>query len=216
MTVTITDGISNVVGTASQLSGALTAPVTATQVTSITSTQVTGAVVASQVTSITATQVTGTVTASQGGTGLTSVGLNLFAVGTAAGAYALSGAGDRLIAYSTDLVMTATGDDVLTMSNAVNLGQYIIRRITWGFPVTAALATVVVVATMRTASGGAGSAITGSLIVTGLSATTAFLDQAVTLASAAVTSSQLYVNVTTAAATAPSSSIFVWGQTVGV
>ena len=199
MALSFTEGVAQVVGTASQLSGALSAPVTATQVTSVTS-----------------TQITGQMTASQGGNGLTSVGLNQIPVGTAAGAYALSGVGDRLIAYSTDLVMTATGDDVLTMSNAVNLGQYIIRRITWGFPVTAALATVVVVATMRTASGGAGSAITGSLIVTGLSATTAFLDQAVTLASAAVTSTQLYVNVSTAAATAPSSSIFVWGHTVGV
>ncbi len=52
--------------------------------------------------------------------------------------------------------------------------------------------------------------------VTGLSATTGFLDQAVTLASAVTTSSQLYVNCTTAAATAPSSQLFVYADCLGV
>lgn len=165
---------------------------------------------------VTSTQVTGQLTASQGGTGLSSIGTNQVPVGTAGGAFAGAVQGDRLIAYSTGLVMSASGDDVLTMSNAGNLGQYIVRRITWGLPVTAALATVVIVATVRTASGGGGSAITGGLVVTGLSATTAFLDQTVTLASAVVSASQLYVNVTTAAATAPLSSIFVWGHCLGV
>lgn len=208
MALTFTPGVSNVVGTASQLSGALTDPITATQVAA--------GILASQITTASAGAITGSFTASQGGTGLTAVAVNQFPVGTSAGAYALSVVGDRLIAYSTALVMSASGDDVLTMSNAANLGQYIIRRITWGFPITAALATVVVVATVRTASGGGGSAVTGALVVTGLSATNAFLDQTVTLASAAVTSAQLYVQVTTAAATAPLSQLFIWGQCVGV
>lgn len=190
MVLTLGIGVSDVVGTATMM-GALSDPATATQVS-------------------------GQMTASQGGTGLSSIGVNQVAIGTAAGAYVGTVQGDKLIAYATNLVMTASGDDVLTMSNAANLGSYIIRRITWGLPITAALATVIVVATVRTASGGGGSAITGNLVVTGLSATTAYLDQVVTLASAVVTASQLFVNVTTAAATAPSSSLFVWGHSLGV
>ena len=155
-------------------------------------------------------------TASQGGSGLSSIGLNQFMLGNSSGAFVQTSVGERLIAYSTALVMTATGDDILTMSNAAGLGQYIVRRVTWGFPVTAALATVVIVAALRTASAGGGSAITGSFVVTGLTATNSYLDQAVTLASSAITSTQLYVSVTTAAATAPLSSLYIWGQQVGV
>lgn len=191
MALSFTPGISQVVGTASQLSGALSDP-------------------------ITATQVSGQLTASQGGTALSSIGTNQLALGNSAGVFAATVMGERLLAYSTNLVMTASGDDVLTMSNAAGLGQYIIRRVTWGWPITAALATVVVVATLRTASGGGGSAVTGALVVTGLSATTSYLDQTVTLASSAITASSLFVNVTTAAATAPSSMLFVWGQSVSV
>ncbi len=161
-------------------------------------------------------QVTGAASPSQGGTGLTSVGTNQVLVGTSAGAFAASVMGTRMIAYATALSLTASGDQTLTMSNAANLGSYIVRRVTWGLPVSAALATVVVVALLRTASSGAGSALTGALVVTGLSATTGFLDQAVTLASAVTTSSQLYVNCTTAAATAPSSQLFVYADCLGV
>lgn len=182
MALSFTPGISDVVGTASQLSGALADPATATQ----------------------------------GGTGITSVGLNQYPVGTGAGPYAMSVTGERIVAYATALSITASGDFTMTMSNNANLGQYVVRRITWGMPVTAALATVIVVATVRTASGGGGSAVTGALVVTGLSATNSFLDQAVTLASATVTSTQLYVNITTAAGTAPSSQMFIWAQCLGV
>lgn len=191
MALSFIPGVSQVVGTASQLSGALSDP-------------------------ITSTQVSGQMTASQGGTGLSSIGANQFSLGNSSGTFVGSVAGERLLAYATALVMSASGDDVMTMSNAANLGQYIVRRVTWGLPVSAALATVIVVATLRTASNGGGSAITGNLAVTGLSSTTSYLDQVVTLASAVVTSSQLYVNVTTAAATAPLSQMFVWGQALGV
>lgn len=190
MVLSLGQGVSNVVGTATMIGG-LSDPATATQIS-------------------------GQLTASQGGSGLSSIGVNQAPVGTSAGIFAASLVGERLIAYATNLVMTASGDDVLTMSNAANLGQYIIRRITWGFPITSALATVVVIATVRTASGGGGSAVTGNLVVTGLSATTSYLDQTITLASAAVSSTQLYVNVTTAAATAPSSQLFVFGHCLGV
>lgn len=199
MAVTFTQGVSEVIGTASQLSGAVSDPVTATQVTSVTS-----------------TQITGQMTASQGGTALTTIGTNQVPMGNSAGAFAGGTLGERLLSYATNLVLTASGDVLLTMSNAANLGSYIVRRVSWGLPVTAALATVVVVATVRTASNGGGSAITGSLVVTGLSATTAYLDQTVTLASAVTTSTQLFVNVTTAAATAPSSQIFIYGASLGV
>lgn len=182
MPISFTPGVSEVVGTASQLSGALADPATATQ----------------------------------GGTGLTSIGSNQIPVGNSAGAYVASVGGTRLVAYATNLSLTASGDVVLSMSNAANLGSYIVRRVTWGLPISSALATVVVVAAIRTASGGGGAAVTGSLVVTGLSATTAYLDQAVALASAVTTASQLYVNVTTAAATAPSSQIFVYADALGV
>lgn len=164
----------------------------------------------------TMSQISGTLPATQGGTGLTSIGANQIAVGTAAGGFVAANIPDRIIAYATALALTASGDQTLTMSNAANVGSYIIRRVTWGIPLTSALATVVVVATLRTASGGAGSAITGALVVTGLSASTAFLDQAVTLASSISTSSQLYVQVTTAAGTAPTSSLYVFGDVLGV
>lgn len=161
-------------------------------------------------------QITGTLPASQGDTGLTTIGANQIAVGNSAGAFVATNIPDRIIAYATALSLTASGDQVLTMSNAANLGSYIIRRVTYGLPNSSALATVIVVATLRTASGGGGLAITGSLVVTGLSATTAYLDQAVTLASAISTSSQLYVQVTTAAGTAPPSQIYVIGDVLGV
>lgn len=199
MVLTFVPGLSEVVGTASQLSGALSEPVTATQITSMT-----------------ATQITGSVTVAQGGTGVATIGLNQMLEGNAASAFVPANVGDRLIAFATNLDLTATGDKLFSMSNSANLGSYIVRRITWGLPVTAALATVVVAATVRTASGGGGSAVTGALVVTGLSATTAFLDQAVTLASAVTTSTQLYVNVTVAAGTAPSSQMFVYGSPLGV
>lgn len=182
MAVTFTPGVSDVVGTASQLSGALADPATATQ----------------------------------GGTGITAVTANQVPVGTAAGTYVAALAGERMIAYSTNLVLTASGDVLMSMSNPANLGSYIVRRVTWGAPVTAALATVIVVALLRSASGGGGSALTGALVVTGLSATNGYLDQAVTLASTMITSSQLYVNITTPAATAPSSQLFVWATPLGV
>lgn len=182
MPVTFTPGVSQVVGTASQLSGALADPATATQ----------------------------------GGTGITSIGTNQVAMGNAAGAYVASNLGSRLIAYASSLAMTASGDVALTMSNAANLGSYIVRRVTWGAPVSSLLATCVVVATVRTASSGGGSGITGALVVTGLSATTAFLDQAVTLASGIASASQIYVNVTTAAATAPASGLYVYADQLGV
>lgn len=182
MSLSFTPGISQVTGTASQLSGAVVDPATATQ----------------------------------GGTGLTSLAANYVAIGngnTPATAVPLS---SRLIGYATALSLTASGDVALTMTNAALLGSYIVRRVTWGLPNTAALATVIVVATVRTASGGGGSAITGGLVVTGLSATTAYLDQAVTLASAVATSSQLWVNITTAAGTAPPSQLFIYADTLGV
>lgn len=164
----------------------------------------------------TMSQITGTLPASQGGTGLTSIGANQIAVGNSGGGYSAANIPDRIIAYSTGLVLTASGDIALTMNNSSNLGNYIVRRVTFGLPQTSALATVIIVATVRTASGGGGSAVTGALVVTGLSASTAYLDQAVTLASAISTSSQLYVNITTAAGTAPNSQIFVIGDVLGV
>lgn len=160
--------------------------------------------------------VTDPASATQGGTGITSIGVNQVPMGTAAGAYVGTNIGSRLIGYASSLALTASGDIALTMSNAANLGSYIVRRVMWGAPVSSALATCILVATVRTASGGGGSAITGALVVTGLSATTAFLDQAVTLASGITTSTQLYVNVTTAAGTAPASGIYVYGDTLGV
>lgn len=171
---------------------------------------------ATQVVSVTATQVTGSIGVSQGGTGVAAIGLNQMLEGTPAGAFIAANVGDRMIAYATNLDLTASGDKLFTMSNNANLGSYIVRRVTWGMPVSAALATVIVAATVRTASGGGGSAITGALVVTGLSATTAFLDQVVTLASGVTTSTQLYVNVTVAAGTAPSSQMFVYGSPLGV
>ncbi len=108
-----------------------------------------------------------------GGTGLAAVGTDQVPVGTSGGAYVASVMGTRVIAYATALSLTASGDTLLTMSNAANLSSYIVRRVTWGLPLTSALATVIIVATVRTASAGGGSAITGGLVVTGLSATTA-------------------------------------------
>lgn len=190
MALTFVPGVSQVVGTASQLSGALSDP-------------------------ITATQVSGQLTASQGGTGLSSLTAGYVPVGNGTTTLASAPFSSRLIAYATALPLTASGDVVLTMSNAGTLGSYCVRRVTFGLPNAAALATVVVVATLRTAAGGAGSAITGALVVTGLSATTAFLDQAVTLASSVTTSTQLYVNVTTAAGTAPPSQLYVYADILG-
>lgn len=191
MAISFIPGVSEVVGTASQLSGALSDP-------------------------ITATQVTGAFAVSQGGTGLTSISVGQVSIGTATGGYVGTNISGKYIGYATALTLTATGDQVLTMSAASNLNSYIVRRVTWGMPITGALATCVVVAVLRTASGGGGSAITGSLVLTGLSATTSYLDQAVTLASAVVTATQLFVNVTTAAATAPTSQLFVYGDSLGV
>lgn len=181
MPLSFTPGISQVVGTASQLSGALADPASATQ----------------------------------GGTGLTSMAAGYVAMGNGSTPMTAVPYSNRLIAYATAMPLTASGDVTLTMSNAAALGSYVVRRVTFGMPNTSALATVVVVATLRTASGGGGSAITGALVVTGLSATTAFLDQAVTLASAVTTATILYVNVTTAAGTAPASQIWVYGDTLG-
>lgn len=182
MAVTFTPGISDVVGTASQLSGALADPASATQ----------------------------------GGTGLTSMPAGYVAMGN--GSTPMTGVpySSRLIAYATALSFTASGDVALTMSGAAFLGSYIVRRVTWGLPISSALATAIIAATVRTASGGGGAAITGALVVTGLSATTAFLDQAVTLASAVTTSSQLWVNTTVAAGTAPNSQMFVYADSLGV
>lgn len=190
MPLSFTPGISQVVGTASQLSGALSDP-------------------------ITATQVSGALTASQGGTGLTSMAAGYVAMGNGATPMTAVPYSSRLIAYATALALTASGDVALTMVNAASLGSYAVRRVTYGIPNTSALATVVIVATLRTASNGGGSAITGALVVTGLSATTAFLDQAVTLASAVTTATILFVNVTAAAGTAPPSQIWVYGDTLG-
>lgn len=181
MPLSFTPGISQVVGTASQLSGAVADPVTATQ----------------------------------GGTGLTSMAAGYIAMGNGSTPMTAVPYSNRLIAYATAMPMTASGDVVLTMANAASLGSYAIRRVTWSAPSSGLLATCVIVATLRTASGGGGSAITGALVVTGLSATTAFLDQVVTLASAVTTSSQLYMNITTAAATAPASQVWIYADTLG-
>jgi hypothetical protein len=159
---------------------------------------------------------TGTLPVANGGTGLTTIGANQTLIGTSGGLFNAGDVPTRLIAYSTALALTASGDQLLTMNNSVNLGNYIVRRVTWGLPLTSALATVITVATLRTAINGGGSAITGALVVTGLSATTAFLDQVVTLASGISTSTQLVVQVTTLASTAPNSQIFVYADLLGV
>lgn len=171
---------------------------------------------ATQLTGQTATQITGQITASQGGNGLSSLAAGYTFMGNGTTTLTAVPYSSRLIAYATAMALTASGDVLLTMSNAANLGSYVVRRVTFGLPNTAALATVVVVATLRTASNSGGTAITGALVVTGLSATTAFLDQTVTLASAVTTASQLFVNVTTAAGTAPSSMLFVYADGLGV
>lgn len=190
MPLSFTPGISEVIGTASQLSGALSDPVTATQVS-------------------------GTLTASQGGTGLSSVPNGYVLVGNGTTTLTSVPYSNRLIAYATALALTASGDVALTMSNAGALGSYAVRRVTYGMGSAATLATILAVALVRTASGGTGSAITGALVFTGLSATTAYLDQVVTLASAVATSTALYVNVTTAAATAPASQIYIYADSLG-
>lgn len=164
----------------------------------------------------TMSQISGTLPANQGGSGLTTIGTNQVAVGNVGASFTAAVIPDRMIAYATALSLTASGDVALTMSNAANLGSYIIRRVTYGLPNSSALATIIAVATLRTAANGGGLAVTGALVVTGLSATTAYLDQAVTLASAISTSSQLYVQVTTAAGTAPPSQIYVIGDVLGV
>lgn len=182
MPLSFTPGVSQVVGTASQLSGAVVDPATATQ----------------------------------GGTGLTSVAAGYIPMGNGSTPMTSVPYSSRLIAYATALSLTASGDVALTMSGAASLGSYAIRRVTLGMPNAGTFATAVVVATLRTASGGGGSAITGALVVTGLSATTAFLDQTVTLASGVSTASQLYVNVTTGAGGTPVSQIFVYADSMSV
>lgn len=176
MALSFVPGLSQVVGTASQLSGAVVDPATATQ----------------------------------GGTGLTSLAAGFIAMGSGGTPATAIPYGQRLIAYASALSFAASGDQTLTMTSTT--GTYIIRRVTLG-PNINALATVVLVGLLRTASGGAGSAITGAFVVTGLSATTAYLDQAITLASAVVPNPQLYVNITTAAANS-STAIAVYGDLV--
>lgn len=165
---------------------------------------------------ITSTQITGAITASNGGTARTAVNAGYVLLSDGTTTLAQVPYSSRLIAYSTAVSFLASGDQLLTMTSAGTMGAYCIRRVTWGLPVSGALATTLGVALLRTGPTGGGSAITGALVMTGLSATTAFLDQAVTLASAVTTSTQLYINVTTTATTAPASSLFVYADSFGV
>ncbi len=157
-----------------------------------------------------ATQLGGTLTASGGGTGLSSIAAGFIPVGNGTTILTSVPYGQKLLAYSTSLTFAASGDQVLTMT--ATTGTYIIRRVTLG-PNINALATVIIVGALRTASGGGGSAVTGAFVVTGLTSTTAFLDQAVTLASGVVTNPNLYVNITTAGA-ASSTYLSVYGDLV--
>ena len=151
---------------------------------------------------------------SQGGTGLTAVGTNQVLVGNS-GTFNAANDSYRLVAYATAVSLAASGDQLMTMSNAANLGSYIVRRVTWCQP-TVSIGLSTVLATVRTAAAGGGSAITGSLVVTGLTASTAYLDQSVTLASAVTTASQLYINCTLASSGAGSSQLFVYADLLGV
>lgn len=161
MPLTFTPGVSNVVGTASQLSGAIVDPATA----------------------------------SQGGTGLTSLTTGYYMIGNGTVTLTAVPSPNRLIAYSSGVLLTTSGDQLLTMT--ATAGTFIPRRITLSSPNTT-LATIIAVATLRTATGGGGAALTGSLVFTGL-ATTAYLDQAITLASAVFSAtSNLCVQITTA------------------
>ena len=210
MPVTFTPGVSEVVGTATQLSGALTEPVTATQITSLTATQITGSIVATQISTASAGAITGTLTASQGGTGLTSLTNGYVIVGNGTTTLGSAFHSNRLIAYGTAILFTATGDQALTMSLSSGV-SYIPRRVTLANPI-GSLATTTPTALLRTASEGGGSAVTGAFVVTGISATTTYLDQAVTLASTTVSSSQLWINVTTATAAAAAAQVWVFGD----
>lgn len=157
---------------------------------------------------------TGTVPVGNGGTGLTSVALNRQPIGNAAGAYVTAIPDTQLIAYATALSVTASGDQLLTMVNNANLGNYIVRRVTCALPLSTSLASSVVIAVLRTASGGGGAALTGNLVFTGLTTTT-FLDQAVLLASGVSTATQLFVQTLTAAV-ASNSQLFVYADVIGV
>lgn len=159
---------------------------------------------------ITATQITGTITASNGGNGQSSLAAGYTFIGNGTTALTPCFYSNRLIAYSSGLSMTATGDQIPTMTSTNT--NFIVRRVTIANCVNP-IATAIAVAALRSASGGGGSAITGALVFTGLSATTAFLDQAVTLASATVQTTQLYVQVTTAIASATQTlPLQVWGD----
>lgn len=144
----------------------------------------------------TVSQLTGTLTASAGGTGLTSLAAGYVPVGNGTTTLTAVPFGQRLIAYSSGVLLTTSGDQLLTM--AATSGQVIPRRVTIANPAVS-IATIIAVCTVRTATGGGGSALTGSVVFTGLSATTAFLDQTVLLASGTFSAtSNICVQVTTA------------------
>ncbi len=164
---------------------------------------------ATQLGNITSTQVAGAITASNGGTGLTAVSSGYVVLGNGSTTLAQSFHSNRLIAYTSGVSLAASGDQLMTMTSTN--ASCIVRRVTIANDVNA-LATVVAVATVRTASGGGGSAITGTLVFTGLTATNTYLDQTVTLASTTVNSSQFYIQITTAFAGVGTLPLYIWGD----
>ena len=223
MGITFVDGVSEVellatdIGTitATQISGGITASqITSASgaaiITPITATQITGGITATQITTASAGAITGQLTASQGGTGLSSLTNGYVIVGNGSTTLGSGFHSNRLIAYGTSVSFNATGDTALSMNLSSGF-SYIARRVTLANPI-GSLATTSPTALLYTASAGGGSAVTGAFVVTGLSATTTYLDQAVTLASTTISSSQLWVNVSTATTAAAAAQLWVFGD----
>ena len=148
----------------------------------------------------------GTLTASQNMTASTN------AAGTVV-SFAAPLQGEKMLAYSTAIVLTASGDILLQM-NANLTGGYIVRRTTMATP-TATTALVSPVARVATASNGGGTAIVTAVTVSGMTATTAWLDQTIATASTVLTAAQLFFTITTATSTVNSYSIYVFGEALG-
>ena len=223
MGITFVDGVSEVellatdIGTitATQISGGITA----SQITSasgaaiisaITSTQITGGITATQITTASAGAITGQLTASQGGTGLSSLTNGYVIVGNGSTTLGSGFHSNRMIAYGTGLLFNATGDTALSMNLSSGV-SYIARRVTLANPI-ASLSTILPAVQVYTASAAGGSAVTATFVFVGLSATNLYLDQTVSLASTTISSSQLWVNVSASATSVAAAQVWVFGD----
>lgn len=192
MSVTVNTGVSEVVGTASMMGGTMSA------------TQITGALLASQIGSVDPTAITAGITAAQI--------INITAtqvVGAPTQGQTVSGG--TLIGYLNPVNLNTSGDQALTMTSGVT--KYFVRNVTWT-NATQSLLLAGIIGSIRTATGGGGTAVSTSLGLAGLVNPTDVVNSTLIL-NQTVNAPQLYLRLTSLLGGAGSAACYVFGDVIG-